>query len=373
MRVILFFTYGISLLDWKTSGLLEREVYFYKFLNEKYNLNFTFITFGNHEDKKILNYEFIDVLPVYEYMKYDNNKILRFLRSFLIPFKFRKAIKDGQILKTNQLLGSWIGIVSKLKYKIPLITRTGYDLYTFSKLNKKGKMKQIFYYVLTKITLKYTDIYLVSSKVDKDFLSMISPKYLSKLKIRPNWIRNQKVNNFSERHKNKIISVGRLEEQKNFYELIDGLKDTKIQIDIYGEGSQKNNLLDHAKKQNVKLKIISPVSNDTLIEEIKNYKIFISSSKFEGNPKSLLEAMSCGCVVVTKENKNIYEIIENLNNGITYKDTDEIKSILSKYINNEQEWTGISNKAYEHVNMFNNLENIAHEEMLDYKILNFPD
>ena len=50
-------------------------------------------------------------------------------------------------------------------------------------------------------------------------------------------------------YKNKI------EEQKNFYELIDGLKDTKIQIDIYGEGSQKNNLLDHAKKQNVKLKI----------------------------------------------------------------------------------------------------------------------
>ena len=69
MRVILFFTYGISLFDWKTSGLLEREVYFYKYLNDKYKVKFTFITFGKIEDRTILNYPFIDIVPVYEYLK----------------------------------------------------------------------------------------------------------------------------------------------------------------------------------------------------------------------------------------------------------------------------------------------------------------
>ena len=373
MRVILFFTYGISLLDWKTSGLLEREVYFYKFLNEKYHIKFTFITFGNIEDKEIIKYDFIDVVPVYEYIKYNNNKILRFLKSFVIPFKLKVVINKGKILKTNQLLGSWIGIISKIKYKIPLITRTGYDLYTFSKLDKKGYVKQFFYYLLTKITLRYSDIYLVSSKVDKDFLSTISPKNLAKLKIRPNWIKSEKINNFNERYPNKIISVGRLEKQKNLYELIDALKDTEIEIDIYGEGSQKNSLIQYAKEQNIKLNINSPVSNDILIKKIKDYKIFVSSSLFEGNPKSVLEAMSCGCVVVAKENKNINEIIKDQNNGITYNRINDLKNILLKFMHNEKDWASLSTKAYDHVMKFNNLDKIASEEISDYEILNLSD
>ena len=63
---------------------------------------------------------------------------MRFLRFFLIPFKLKKEIVDGDVLKTNQLFGSWIAILSKLKYEKPLIVRTGYDLYSFSKMNRKG-------------------------------------------------------------------------------------------------------------------------------------------------------------------------------------------------------------------------------------------
>ena len=35
MRVILFFSYGVSLKDWKSSGLFEREVKFYKYIQSK--------------------------------------------------------------------------------------------------------------------------------------------------------------------------------------------------------------------------------------------------------------------------------------------------------------------------------------------------
>ena len=43
MKIILFFTYGISLLDWKNTGLLNREVKFYEELNKKYNISVTFV------------------------------------------------------------------------------------------------------------------------------------------------------------------------------------------------------------------------------------------------------------------------------------------------------------------------------------------
>ena len=42
MNIILFFTYDISLKDWEKSGLLDREIEFYKKLHEKYNIYFTF-------------------------------------------------------------------------------------------------------------------------------------------------------------------------------------------------------------------------------------------------------------------------------------------------------------------------------------------
>ncbi|MAW09537.1 MAG: hypothetical protein CMC23_05405 [Flavobacteriaceae bacterium] len=373
MRVILFFTYGISLFEWKSSGLLEREIYFYKYLNDKFKVKFTFITFGESEDKTILNYPFIDVVPVYEYLKYDKNKYIRFIRSFMIPIKLRKKIVEGDVLKTNQLLGSWIAILSKLKYTKPLIVRTGYDLYSFSKMNKKRYFKQLFYYLLTRISLKYSDIYLVTSKADKEKLKEMSIKNYYKVKIRPNWMRIQETNVFNKRYKNKVISVGRIEEQKNFFELIDGLKNTNIEIDIYGEGSQKNKLIEYANKQKVNLKINSPVPNDVLIKKIQDYKIFISSSKFEGNPKSILEAMAAGCVVIAKKSENISELIQNSENGLLYEEPKIIENLLSIYLNNEKDWSNISINAVRHIKNLNGIEEIAENEISDYEALNISN
>ena len=39
MRLILFFSYGVSLNDWKKSGLFEREIKFYKYLKNTKNID----------------------------------------------------------------------------------------------------------------------------------------------------------------------------------------------------------------------------------------------------------------------------------------------------------------------------------------------
>ena len=52
MKVIILFTYGLSLSDWAKSGLLDREVKFYNFLHDNYGINFTFVTFGDQNDLK---------------------------------------------------------------------------------------------------------------------------------------------------------------------------------------------------------------------------------------------------------------------------------------------------------------------------------
>ena len=133
--------------------------------------------------------------------------------------------------------------------------------------------------------------------------------------MRPNWINISSTKNFKDRYDKKLISVGRLENQKNFTELIKIFSNTDFEIEIYGSGTKKSELIDSAKKYNTKLKIFEPVSNEILVNNLSDYKIYISSSNYEGNPKSVLEAMSKGCIVIAKNNKNMEEIIQNNKNG----------------------------------------------------------
>ena len=370
MRVILFFTYGISLLEWKKSGLLDREIKLYKRLNKEYGLNFTFVTYGDRSDFGILNeLPYIDVIPVYETLKYGKSKFSRFLRSFFIPSKIRHEIEDADILKTNQLLGSWVAIMAKYILKKPLIVRTGYDLLTFSKHNNKSKIKIFFYYLLTRLSVHFSNRYIVSSNVDYEYIKSIHNKGYKKMRIIRNWVEEAEVIEFSERYKDETISVGRLEKQKNYKLLIEKFKNAQLSINLYGDGSLKEELVRHAKRNKVSLNINNPVPNKELIRILGKHRIFISTSSFEGSPKAILEAMSCGCVVFAKNNENVLEIIKNKENGFIFEDDDNLLKNVNNIINNKNEWSYISSNAVDTVSKTFTLKGAAEKELSIYKEL----
>ena len=97
--------------------------------------------------------------------------------------------------------------------------------------------------------------------------------------------------------------------------LLKSLRDTGIEIDIVGSGSLKKNLIEYAEANNIKLKILDKVTNSEILNMLKNYKYFILPSLYEGNPKSLLEAMSSGCLIFASNINNNNEIIKDSYNG----------------------------------------------------------
>ncbi len=369
MNIILFFTYDISLKDWETSGLLDRELKFYETLHKKYSTKFKFITYGDYEDTKLVNLPFIEIIPVYERIKYSQNKYIRFIKSFLIPYRFANELKDSEIIKTNQLLGSWVAIISKLKFEKKLIIRTGYNLVEFTKKNKKNVFKVLLYSLLTKMSLRFCDLYLVSSTSDMSLIQGMSKKYKKKVQLRPNWVEISKDTSFYKRKENFAISVGRLEKQKNFSQLISFLENSNLNIDIYGAGTMKSELLNEAKIKNVKLNIYEPIPNKELLNKLKNYRFFISTSLFEGNPKAILEAMASGCVVLTKKNINIEEIIKDDFNGILFDSRDDLLKVLENLENNPAKWSELSANSIETIKKKFLLENIVDEEQSDYQKL----
>jgi len=129
-----------------------------------------------------------------------------------------------------------------------------------------------------------------------------------------------------------LLAVGRLEKQKNFNDLLYAVQGTNFSVDIYGEGSLKNELIELAKKLEIKLNIYNNLENNQLLDIYKQYKYFISSSIFEGNSKVVLEAMANGCIVIAKDIENNREIIGN-NCGLLYKNN--LNELLIKCQNHE--------------------------------------
>ena len=322
MKVAVFFTWNYALTTWSESGTLSRELKFFQKIENDKDVSFSFFTYGNTQDSKLaFEYKLQEVHPIYSSAKYYKSKILRILSSIYLPFKIKEKIENVDLLFQNQLLGCWIPILIKKIYKKPLIIRTGYDMLDFAKQDKKSYLIIFLYKILTNFAVKNCNYFTVTSKNDFNRFVSTYPKYKKKFLLRPNWVEVNDLTEFTERHSNRVLAVGRLVSQKNFSYLISEFENVKKDwvLDIVGTGPDVEKLSGQAKKQNVSINLIGNLNNEELLKLYQKYKYFISTSLFEGNPKSLLEAMGSGCIVIGSNINNHSEIISDNTNGYLFE------------------------------------------------------
>lgn len=370
VNIVFFFTYGYSLETWERSGTLERELKTLKSLTKNYGHKFTLITYGDSKDLEINSVKkYFDVIPIYSLIKRNKNKNINYIKSFIIPFKLKKLLKKTDFVHQHQLLGSWVVLLIKLIYRKPILIRTGYDMYLFAKKESKSKTLIFLYKVLTYLSLKFSDIYTVTSKCDFDFLKNNFKKVFKNVLIRPNFVDQNNFVSINEREPNKILSVGRLVEQKNFKLLISEFSNTYkyLEIDIVGEGDLKEEILTFANSMNVKINLLGKVQYEDLLKIYNQYIFFISTSLFEGNPKSILEAMASGCVVIASNIDNHSELINNKESGYLFDfEKPEILNLYNKLRDQKKQLETVSNAAMREVIKKNSLEKISKEIHLDY-------
>ena len=178
MNILLTFTYDVALKHWYKSGVIYRELAFYKTLIQRNN-DITFLTYGNRSDlkySKLLGD--IKVIPTYEFIKSKKN-FIKFLRSLLIIFKLKDIFKNIHLIKTNQVEGCWIAIFAKIFYRKKILIRGGYDwLRNYIDLYKIQRNKNyITYlfryfkiYMLEYVALKLADQIIYTSDSDIKFI-----------------------------------------------------------------------------------------------------------------------------------------------------------------------------------------------------------
>ena len=238
----------------------------------------------------------------------------------------------------------------------------------FAKKNSKNFLKIIFYYLLSLLAYISSDIYQVTSDSDLNLLKKRF-KFLDqkKIKLRKNWSTAYISKNFEQRNKIKLLSIGRLEYQKNYSHLIRSLAKTEFELDIFGEGSLINDLSKLSKELNVSVNFLGTKNNTDILNIMQEYKYFVTTSLFEGNPKTVLEAMGGGCVVLASNIKNHEEIIVDGKTGFLFNLNDNsLKNIINKLGKNEKLEYEISNNASKSILLNNSLERLCELEYEDF-------
>lgn len=202
--------------------------------------------------------------------------------------------------------------------------------------NPRERYKTLKLKFLSKICPKLCDGYIFQTKTVKE---MFSSKVQEKSTVISNAISNPLVFQVTlpKKREKKIVSVGRLDYQKGYDTLIKSFKIVnqkypEYQLVIYGEDTERSKLEQLIQDLALEKSVLLPGKCKNVIEKVSKAEIFIMTSRYEGMPNALMEAMAIGMPCIsTNCIAGPSEIIQNNKNGILVE-VDNINQIANKIL-----------------------------------------
>ncbi len=372
MNLLLLMTTGMSLKKWDEIGQLSRELNIYQQLGEKVGHVYIF-SYGKNEEKYVKNYSNLSVISKFKWFPAlrRGNRFLEPIYQFLSIILKKNLFRHIDIVKTNQFNGSDFGIKLKKKFGCKLLVRMGYyhtlDKKRFS--NERDYKEQVR---LEKKLFAKADGIIVTNTVAKSFIHKTHKLNGNIVHYIPNYIDTELFKPLNMGKKYDIIFVGRFIEIKNLRKLLEAVIGLNLRLLFIGKGYLKKDLLCFAKDNRIDLTIFDRVDNKNLPLYYNAAKIFILPSLYESNPKTLLEAMACGCSCIGTDVSGINNIIEHKVNGYLCDiESDSIKQTITNIPYNKTFENSIGKNARKFISENYALRNSLNKEVELYNCLNF--
>ena len=299
--MLLIFSRNVGLKTWDKVGNLSRELALYnKLIEKKIFKKIFFFTY----DRQDVNFS--------KEFKILNN----FFCLFYFIIIFLKISNQVKIIKTNQIDGSYLGVLLKIFYKKKLYVRSGYNIIKRDKVLNFNFIKKNLNILQFKLSLKFADEISVSNLFEKRYYSIIHKKNPNLIY---NYIDTNLFYNFNEERKNDFLYIGRISKEKNISEIINVFKDNpKFNLDLYGQKKSSPDEINFVSSKNINFH--DPVPNNLIPNLLNKYKFLILLSNFEGLSKTIIEGMSCGIFCTVSDLiENKFLIKHNVNGHILKK------------------------------------------------------
>jgi glycosyltransferase involved in cell wall biosynthesis len=175
----------------------------------------------------------------------------------------------------------------------------------------------------------------------------------------------------SDLNNKKVISVGKLDPQKGHDMLISAWKYVNDlhpdwELDIFGVGDWQQMLEDKIKQLNLIGSVILKGTTTDVTSQYLNSSIYVMSSRFEGLPLVLLEAMSCGLPIVSFDCEfGPREIITNEIDGFLVEPNNiiELAAKINFLIENQTKRIEMGKNGSENVKRFS--KNVIMNQWID--------
>ena len=157
-----------------------------------------------------------------------------------------------------------------------------------------------------------------------------------------------------------ILFVGTLEKRKNvptliksFYKLKKSKLDHKLVI-VGGKGWKYTKIFDLIEDLNLKDEVIFTdyVSDEDLVKLYNTADLFVYPSLYEGFGLPPLEAMACGCPVITSNTSSLPEVVGDAGIMIDPNDIDGLTESMHKILTDQDLREEMSRKSLERAEMF---------------------
>ena len=311
---------------------------------QTHNIANTIIKMGHEIDFFILNksnvknnlYKLIIInkfiISLFFYLNYYLKINLSFF--FRVYLKYILKIEKYDLFHFHFLNHKMIFLIENLKYfkKKIIVTFHGADIQYDKNFNYGFRLDQLYEKLFQRIIFKIDYFFSISESIKKDILNIGINK--KKIFSSPNSISIEKVSKFENittdiKNKIHLLTVARFAKNTKGLDLIPKIANTLHENNINYKWSFVGKNIDQIKKfkdmdkyeknfkfygniQNFEEEIFP---NSELIKIYKNNHIYVSLSRIEAFPITLLEALACGLPVLSFNTKGGNELVVDSLNG----------------------------------------------------------
>lgn len=348
--LVLVFTLGMSVKAWRATGMLEREWALYRALLPHYK-RLVLVTYGGPEDQEILR----ELLTPEEASKvvlvcnHEKRGTLDYMID--MPARVRQALGDSKtvVIKTNQMMGgdAAVRLTDALReggLTVGLIARGGY-LWTRFVTYEHGPHSEAADDAAgrEKLLCQAADVVVGTTPDMIEDLAWRYGLHPDRTRVIPNYVLTDEApTTASEREKDLLLYAGQLVHRKRVHILIEAVAQLpgemreRVRLEIVGDGPEKATLEALAARLEVKATFLPRMPHRELLQRMRRCTLYLQASDLEGHPKTVLEAMAAGGVVIVADAPGLGGVVDHGSTGLRVAGAaDAFTNAISELLNDE--------------------------------------
>ena len=274
------------------------------------------------------------------------SKVKRILKRLYAMRKILKTLRPHKIISFVDEMNI-ATLLAGLGLKIPVVISERIDP-RYHNINFISKILRRFLYPFSHKLVE-----------QGEYISSFFPYLKKRISVIPNSVLMQSSKKQFTGKLRKIITVGRLAFQKDHETLLKAYAKTREQfpdcsLDFYGEGPEKDILEALVKDLKIRDSVIFQGTAKDIQKKLLKADLFVFSSRFEGFPNALAEAMAVGLPVIASNCDGNLELVEHEKNALVFPvgDVDKLAEHLSLLMSHSKKRVQLGNAARNSIKRF---------------------